>query len=247
MPRARATNAERTLDAQLAEIEVLKRRLEELRGWRADAARTQIGTVGAWRPGPYAAGNYTVSELAELERISAYIEECDTGIRELEREIQDKWTLAGGLTDSPDRLAGDDDEIARQASALDDRRRQLEASRGTFAEDQHDRVDAVLAERRSYTDALLASPLGATEIEQLAAAWVWRDEGFREALHKAIDAHPERYTSGVRSSWQAEIDLLGKQAARRRAELSLREQEKAAKEAEAARARAQVELAATVE
>lgn len=248
MARARNSRSDKTLDAVLKEVKGLKRRAEELREWRALAIRGPIGAIGSWPgPGPYSGRGYTPDEIAQLEGVAEYVQQCDEAIRELEREIQDKWALAGGLQDAPDRLAGSDDEIAAQAVALEARRQALAARTGLFREDAHAAVDAGLAEYRQRIDALLAQPrLGAFELESLMALWPARDPSFAEALHGAIDARPAaEFATGARSSWEAEVALLGRQAERRRRELLLREQEREAREAEARRAEAELALAET--
>lgn len=233
---ARRTRQEVSLDRVLGDVE---RGREQVRELRENLHLVRQGYL----PPERFTEPHQAKEREQAEHRRDYIEQVEAEIARIEGEIEKAWAVAGGLSDAPDRLPGSDEEISKQGAALEERRQALAARRGTFREDHHDRVAAVLAERRSYTDALLASPLGATEIEQLAAAWVWRDPTFAEALHAAVDAM-EGLSDG-RSSWQAEIDLLARQAERRRRELQLREQEREAREAEARRAEAEIALAET--
>jgi hypothetical protein len=126
---------------------------------------------------------------------------------------------------------------------LQERRRILDRRAGSFVEDEHARVDAVLAFHRGRLGAILASwPIGAGEIIEAAASWSWLDPSFAEALHAAVDAH--EFPAGTRAAWQAEQQTIARQISRREAELQLRLSEAEAREAEQKKAAAEKQLAA---
>jgi hypothetical protein len=220
---ARKTRAEVSIDKVLKDIETAQKQLAELRTNKALVAQ-KIEPMGA------------VSEFTEDEaKIHAgkirFVEESEVEIERLESEIAKAWAFCAGLGEEPGRSKASDDELGSQLAALEGRQQRLLRLRGTFKEDFHDQIDAVITFHRDRIDALLASPLGAEELEELGRVWSWRDESFREALHAAIDSDDHLlgardFAEGSRSSWQAELDLLNRQIARRRAEIELRESER---------------------
>jgi hypothetical protein len=241
---ARKTRAEISIDRVLKDIEGATKRLAELRTNKALVAQ-KIEPMGA------------VAEFTEDEaKIHAgkirYVEETEAEIERLESEIAKAWSYVGGLGEEPGRSKASDDDLRSQLAALEGRQQRLLQLRGTFKEDFHDQIDAVITFHRDRIDALLASPLGAEELEELGRVWSWRDESFREALHSAIDSDDHLlgardFAEGSRSSWQAELDLLHRQIARRRAEIELRESESQFAEAAQVREQALARLAPVAE
>jgi len=238
MARVRKSRSERSLDAVLGEIERGRANLQQL---RENLHLVRKGHV----PSALFANERESEKRAEAIHREEYMQQVEAEIARLEEAIAKRWTLAAGLSDGGERLAGSDEVIQAQLGALVERRRSLDRLGGQFREDQHRHVDNILSDHRDRIEALLSSPLGAGEIVDVAQSWAWRDPSLAEALHAAVDARPaEEFAEGTQSDWEAELRTVARQIERRKKELALREQERAAAEAEARRAQAEVELAA---
>lgn len=233
---ARKMRSEITIDKVLDDIAEAQPRLRDLRRQLHEARRGHV-------PPEHFREAWDADEREQAQARQTHIDALEQEIARLEGELVKAWNVAAGLSDSPERLSGDDAEIEAQAAALESRRAQLEQQRGTFREDAHDAVDVMLAMRHEHVEALLASPLGALEVSQLIEVWPARDPTLVEALHAAIDGR-EGFTDGDRSAWEAELQTLARQAERRRRELALRAEERRLAEAQADKERAEVELAA---
>lgn len=85
----------------------------------------------------------------------------------MEGELRKAWDYYGGLSDSTGRIEVPAEDLEAQIAALTERRRALDKMAGRFREDVHDQVDQVLAFHVERLNALLASPLGAGEIQEL--------------------------------------------------------------------------------
>ncbi len=230
------TRTERTLDGVLNDIQAGQGFLEETRRQLHAARRGHLPV----RP---ELSKATTAELQAWDERAELIAHLEGEERRLVENLALAWDVAAGLSEPPGRLPGSDEEVAAQVRALEARRSALARKAGTFAEDRHDAVEALLAFHAERLDALLAvSPVGAGEVEEIVRLWSVRDPALAEALHAAVDA--EEGLAENRAGWQAELDLLARQAERRRRELELRAQERAAVAAERERREAEVRLAA---
>lgn len=226
------SKAEVTLDKVLGDIEQGKR-------YQADNLRKLHEARRGFVP-PSRMANATSEELARAHEQETYIAALEAEAERFERELAKAWDFAAALADPVGRLPGTDEDLASGIAALESRRSALVASSPRYREDAHREADAHLDEHAARFEALLAaSRLGEWEFEELARLWPFVDNAFRARVHDGIDALPaSEFAAGSRSSFEAELAMLGRQIQRRRAELEAREAERAVAEAEAAKARA---------
>lgn len=232
----KGTRAEKPQEAVLRDIEQAKERLVEL---RSNVARVREKYIS---PDYLAGGGQqpprgTAAEIEAARGMQEYIEWGDAEIARLEAELPKAWAVFSGLSDTPGRLPGSDEDLAAELSALESRRKSLAFLAGRFREDYHERLDNLLNEYVGRFDALVAGDkFGEFEVEESARLWAFKDDAFRARLHAGVDAHrADAFSPGTRSSWQEECDLLNRQIVRRQSELRAREAERAAAEAETAK------------
>lgn len=237
---ARKTRAEVTLDKVLSDIEQGKRYQAQL---VAKLQETRQGHVpeGYLRP-----ETATPQEIQAWQDRQAVIDGLEEELARLNDELAKAWDVATGLSDPNGRLSGSGEDLERAVRALEARLSTLQARRGTFREDAHERLDIILSEFAARAENLLAGEVGHFEVEEVAKLWAFLDPAFAERLHGSVDARPaEQFAAGSRSSWEAEMDVLARQVQRRRAELQAREAERSFAEAEAARDEALAAVEAT--
>lgn len=210
MARARKTPNEYSQERLLSEIAGAKETLVTLRQNRAKALQGHL-------PPPLEPEKYSAAEIARSLEVQAYVDEASAEIRRLEGELAKAWAHFSGLAETQGRVSVPEADLQAEIDALVARRRELDKKAGSFKEDMHDMLDQVLAFHAERVDALLASPLGAGEIRELAASWAWRDPSFAEALHQAVEERS--WPVGTREGWRHEQATIARGISRRQAEL----------------------------
>jgi hypothetical protein len=231
------TKAAKGFDAALREIGERQDRLGELRRELA-SRRSRFLPASYFNPSDR-------DSIAAAQVEEQALGRLDEQVQELAVEVEQLWETAAGLQDVEGRLLGDDEEIAAEIAALSERKTLLDAiHRDRHAEDAHDGVDALIRFHRERLDATIGgASIGPREVEMIVGLWSVRDPDLAKALHEVVDARTD-YAAGTRDDYRKQAELLGRQTARRRAELDLRAEERAVAEAEAERAAAEARLAA---
>lgn len=180
---------------------------------------------------------------AEVEQDA--LDALDAAAAKLAAEVEELWAKAASLQDAAGRLPGSDEELEAEIVALEQRRKRLDQEhRGKHAEDAHDVLDGMLAIVRERQNAFLAGPIiGPYELDGILATWALRDPELATLLHATVDRRQD-FAPGTRDQYRAQVDLLERQAERRRRELTLRIEERAVAEAEQERQQAEARLAA---